>query len=267
MTDDRSEPYKLAVSNQKGGVAKTTTAVNVGGALADRGHDVLLVDLDPQGYLTMGVGLDEAYTADPPNLYHALTDPNEHSVPNLIHAHDEFDVLPANIDMFSLSQDLVSAIQGRKRLTTLLDGVTGYDFVVVDCPPSLGILTDNALLACQNLLIPAEAEDTSIRALELLFQQIDTLEQNFDGATIREQAIVVSNVDYPLDNEQQGMLDWFDDRFSEYVPVFEIRNRAAIKRAWNAGASILAHGEDCDMERELDAIAEHFEGLAGGDDA
>lgn len=105
--------------------------------------------------------------------------------------------------MFSLDQELVSAMQGRLRLQMLLDsGVDEYDFVIIDCPPSLGLLTDNALLGATDLLIPAEAEDTSIRALDILFKQIDTLEQNFD-VSIQERGIVVSNVDYPLDNDQK----------------------------------------------------------------
>ncbi len=265
MSSKPSEPYRLVVSNQKGGVGKSTLALNVAGALADRENDVLLIDLDPQGYLTSGAGYKDEYTADGANLADALKKPGEHTVADLVVAHDEFDLLPANIGMFTLEQDLVSAMQGRKRLQMLLEDVTGYDFIVVDCPPSLGLLTDNALLACENLLIPAEAEDTSIRALDLLFKQIDSLEDNFTGARINEQAVVVSNVDYPIDGEQEGMLEWFDDQFSEFIPVFEVRNRAAIKRAWNHGHSIFGHDEDCDMEDELQAIAAHFEDLARGE--
>lgn len=265
MSSKPSEPYKLVVSNQKGGVGKSTIALNTAGALADRGNDVLLIDLDPQGYLTSGAGYKDLYTEDGVHLADALKNPNDYAVADLVVDHDEFDLLPANIGMFTLEQDLVSAMQGRKRLQMLLKDVAAYDFVVVDCPPSLGLLTDNALLACENLLIPAEAEDTSIRALDLLFKQVDSLEANFDDAAINEQAIVVSNVDYPLDGEQRGMLEWFDDNFSEFIPVFEVRNRAAIKRAWNNGHSIFGHDEECDMEDELVRIASHFESLARGD--
>lgn len=265
MSSKLSKPYRLVVSNQKGGVGKSTIALNTAGALANRENEVLLVDLDPQGYLTSGAGFDELYTEEPPSLYNALAEPNEHNVRDLVYAHNEFDILPANIDMFNLEQELVSMMQGRKRLKMLLEDVEGYDFIVVDCPPSLGLLTDNALLACQNLLIPVEAEDTSIRALDLLFKQVDTLEDNFSEASLNEQALVVSNVDYPLDGEQKGMLDWFNDQFSDYIPIFEVRNRAAIKRAWNNGHSIFAHDEESDMEDELDTIAQYFEELAQGE--
>lgn len=254
---DNTAPARLAIAQQKGGVGKTTDAINLGGALAARGHDVLLWDSDPQGYLTMGVGLDEEYTADEPNQYTAYKNPTDHDLGDLVRAHEEFDVVPANIDMFHLEQELVSAMKGRERLTTLLDGVTGYDFVLVDCPPSLGHLTDNALLASRNIIIPAEAEDTSIRAIEILFNQIDTLEETFDGA-ITEQAILVSNIDYPLDGEQESMLEWYDENFGDYIPVYEFRNRAAVKRAFNAGVSIFAADEECDQEDGLLQLADYL---------
>ena len=148
----------------------------------------------------------------------------------------------------------------------LLDtSVNEYDFVIINCPPSLGLLTDNALLGANDLLISAEAEDTSIRALDILFKQIDTLKENFD-VSIQERGIVVSNVDYPLDNDQKEMLQWFEDNLSDYIPVFEIRRRAAIKRAYNHGVSVFEYNEDCDQIPEFERIADHLatELLGGG---
>lgn len=251
------ETVRIAISNQKGGVGKTTDTINIAGALADRGYDVLLWDADPQGYLTMGVGLDKEYTADAPNQYTALKRPADHDLTDLIRPHPEFDVVPANIDMFTLEQELVSAMKGRERMSQLFNDIGSYDFVLVDCPPSLGHLTDNALLACQNIIIPAEAEDTSIRAIDILFNQIDTLEENFNR-TISEQAILISNIDYPLDGEQKDMLDWFDKSFADYIPVFEFRNRASVKRAFNTGVSIFESDEECDQKDELLKLADHL---------
>jgi len=250
-------PTRLVISNQKGGVGKTTDTISIAGALNEREMDVLLWDCDPQGYLTMGVGFDDAYTAEAPNQYTTLLNPDDHGIEELRREHEEFDVIPANIDMFQLEQELVTAMKGREKLSQLMADVTDYDFIVVDSPPSLGHLTDNALLACQNLIIPAEAEDTSIRAIDILFKQIDTLEENFD-ATISERAVIVSNIDYPLDGEQEAMLEWFDESFGDYIPVYEFRSRAAVKRAFNSGVSIFAHDEECDQENELLRLADHL---------
>ncbi len=245
----------LAIAQQKGGTGKTTTTINVGGALAELGDDVLLVDADPQGYLTMGVGLDNQYTDASPTLADALRSPDDHSLAKLTHTtHSEFDVVPAAMDMFTIEQDLVSAMRGRERMEMLLSDHTDHDWVLIDCPPSLGLLTDNALLAAGNVLVPAEAQDTSIRALELLLKQITTLEERFD-THITERGIVISNVTYPLDTEQKDMLQWFDDRFGDRIPVHEVRNRVAIKRAFNQGQSISGTDEDCDQEESLLRIA------------
>lgn len=252
-----SQPAQIAITNQKGGVSKTTLSINTAGATSAAGYDTLLIDLDPQGYLTNGVGLEDEYTADSPTLYDALQSPSDHNLADLAVRHPEFDVVPANIDMFSLEQELVSAMQGRLRLQMLLEDLDAYDFVFIDCPPSLGLLTDNALLGAGDILIPAEAEDTSIRALDILFKQIDTLEDNFD-VSIQERGIVVSNVDYPLDNDQKQMLQWFEDNFADYVPVFEIRRRAVIKRAYNHGVSVFGHDEECDQIPEFERIADHL---------
>ena len=254
---DNTDPMAIAIMNQKGGVGKTTDTINIGGALNHLGHGVLLWDADPQGYLTMGVGMDDAYTAESPTQYDALMDPNGHDVQTLIRHHDEFDVLPASIDMFTLESDLVSGMRGRQRLADLLESVAVYDYILVDCPPSLGLLTDNALLACGNVIIPAEAEDTSMRAIEILFNQIDTLVENY-GTPIEEQAIVISNVSYPLDGEQQSMLDWFEDSFGDYIPLYEFRTRAAVKRAFNHGVSIFGTDEECDQRDELLRLAQQL---------
>ncbi|WP_254544522.1 ParA family protein [Halomarina pelagica] len=254
--------YRLALSNQKGGVGKTTVAINVAGALAARENDVLFVDLDPQGHGTEGLGLDDAYDAEPPSLYDVLLDLDSRSLINaLVREHEEFDVVPSNVDMFSAEPKLTTAMRSRERFAMALDELEhDYDFVIVDCPPSLGNLTDNALLACRNLLIPALAEGTSIRALEILFDQIETLEQGY-GVDIRDVGLVANRVE--TDGEATEMMAWFEDTFGGRIPVWEVRKRVALKRAWNEGASIFTHREDCDMEDAFLDVAAHLEEVAG----
>jgi chromosome partitioning protein len=111
-------------------------------------------------------------------------------------------------------------------------------------------------LACRNILIPALAEGTSIRALEILYDQIDSLEQGYD-LTINDVGLVANRVEQ--DGEAEEMMDWFEDTFAGRLPVWEVRKRVALKRAWNNGVSIFHHDEDCDMETVFEEIAANLE--------
>lgn len=246
---------RIAVSNQKGGVGKTTITINVGGALNELGYNVLVVDADAQGHCTEGLGFVEEYDAKPPHLASVLTElDSQHQINDIIEPHDEFDVIPSNIDMFTVESDLNGAMRGRERLSMAFSNISHeYDFVLVDCPPSLGYLTDNALIASQNVLIPALAEGTSIRALEIMFDQIDSLERGYD-VDIGEVALVANRVE--PDGEAEDMMKWFHDTFDGRLPVWEVRKRVALKRAWNNGVSIFKHDEECDMKEVFINIAE-----------
>lgn len=252
--------YKVAVTNQKGGVGKTTLTINIAGALSKKDKGVLVVDLDPQGHATEGLGLQDEYEKKPPSLYDILVDlDNKPSINDLIVEHEEFDVVPSNIDMFNAEPELTTSMRSRERLSMALDSIEkDYDYVLVDCPPSLGNLTDNAVLACRKVLIPAQAEGTSIRALEILFDQIDTLEETY-GEEIEELALVANRVEE--DNEAKEMMEWFKNTFEGRFPIFEIRKRVKLKRAWNEGVSIFTHNESCDMEDVFSEIAIYLEGV------
>lgn len=239
------ETAKLAVTNQKGGVGKTMTAINVAGALNERGRDVLLVDLDPQGAATEGLGFLEEYDAAPPSLLEVLTDPeHREAINDLIVEHTEMDVLPSNIDMAAAERELTLSRRGGEQLALALQEIDAdYDYVVVDCPPYLGYLTDNGLYATQNILIPALAESTSKRALELLFDHVEMLEAEYE-TTIAERGLIANRVEET--NEAEDMMQWFDEAFPD-IPVWEVRKRVAFQRAFSAGESIFAYDADLDM--------------------
>lgn len=258
------KPTRIAVTLQKGGTGKTTTAINLAGALNQRGHDVLFVDLDPQGNATEGLGLADAYEPAKPSLYDVLA--NDQSLASeLIVPHAEMDVLPSNIEMFQIEMELTGAMRARERLSLALDHVeqqaesgdesesqSAYDYVIIDCPPWLGILTDAALIATGRVVLPALAESTSTRALEILFEQIDTIEDQYEMG-IDELAIVANRVE--PDGESEELCQWFRDTFEPAIPVVEIRKRVALKRAWSNGTSIFAHTEECDMTERYDELA------------
>lgn len=250
--------HLLCVSNQKGGVGKTTVSINVAGALNELGRDVLLVDLDPQGSATEGLGFLEAYDVNPPSLFDVLTDPRQRDeVGSLICSHPEMDVLPSNIDMTAVEPELTLSRRACEQLSLALDLLEpDYDFIIVDCPPNLGLLTDNALYATENVLIPALAESTSKRALELLFDHIESIELEF-GIQVTERGVVANRVE-PT-NEADHMLDWLGDAFPD-IPIWEIRKRVDLQRAFSNGGSIFAYDPHLDMAEVFLTIGRSLNG-------
>jgi len=250
---------RLAVSNQKGGAGKTTTAINVAGALNQLGRDVLLVDIDPQGHATEGLGLEGHYDAPGTTFLDVLGDLDRvDDLGQLVVPHDEMHVVPSHQAMINAEDELSGVMKREERLAMLLeDDADAWDYVIIDCPPNLGILTDNAIVATSNVLIPAQARSTSIRAIEMLFKQLASMEQAF--GEINELGLVANEVG--ADGEADEMMDWFKDVFENKneCKVFEVRKRVRLQRAWNAGVSIFEHEEDCDMEGVYLDIAEHLE--------
>jgi chromosome partitioning protein len=154
----------FAVVNQKGGVGKTTTSVNLAAALAQAGERVLLVDLDPQGNATMGSGIDKSKT--PRTIYHVLLGLAEASTVCLRSASGGFDLLPSNRELAGAEVELVELGGREGRLKAALDTLgERYAFVIVDCPPSLSLLTVNALTAAQQVIIPMQCEYYALEGL------------------------------------------------------------------------------------------------------
>ena len=169
----------LAVVNQKGGVGKTTTSVNLAAAFAQAGRRVLLVDLDPQGNATMGSGVDKRSLAR--TVYHVLLGLAVLGGVRLRVERGGFDLLPANRDLAGAEVELVE-LQGREtRLKDALERVAHeYDFVLIDCPPSLSLLTVNALTAAQRVLIPMQCEYYALEGLSDLVGTIKRVRSNLN---------------------------------------------------------------------------------------
>lgn len=253
-----AEPAKLAVSNQKGGVGKTAVAINVAGALHARGRDVLFVDLDPQGNATENLGLREEYDSDPPSLFDVLSDSEQRDrIGELVCTHEEMSVIPSNIDMTAVEPELTLSRRSGEQLALALEHIEDeYDYIIIDCPPFLGNLMDNAMFAAQNVLIPALAEDTSKRAFELLFDHIDALERDYE-ITIQERGVVINRIDVRK-TQANEMIEWIGNAFAD-TPTWEVRERAAIQRALSNGASIFVEEPDCDQIEVFENMAANLD--------
>jgi chromosome partitioning protein len=253
-----AEPARLAISNQKGGVGKTAVAINIAGALNERGRDVLFVDLDPQGNATENLGMREVYDEDPPSLFDVLSDPEHRDcMARIVHEHEEMDLVASNIDMTAVEPELTLSRRSGQQLDLALEHVEDdYDYVIIDCPPFLGNLMDNALYAAQNTVIPALAETTSKRAFELLYDHIGALETDYD-IHIRECGVVINRIDVRK-TQAREMIDWIEDAFDD-TPVWRVRDRASIQRALSNGVSIFREAPDCDQAPVFASIAEQLD--------
>lgn len=167
----------IAVVNQKGGVGKTTTTINLAAYLAEMGKFVLLVDMDPQANASSGLGISKDSVES--GLYEALS--REKRMQDIVHntAHAGLRVAPATSNLAGASIELVDVERREHQLHELLEEVKhGYDYIIIDCPPSLGLLTINSLVAADEILIPVQAEYYALEGLGQLLQTIDLIREH-----------------------------------------------------------------------------------------
>ncbi len=243
----------IALVNQKGGVGKTTTAINLGAALAEKGMRVLLVDLDPQGALSNGLGIQ----ADELNatIYNLLTDTVQDVNQVILRARERIDLLPANIDLAAAELELVTAFSRESLLKEVLAPlVTRYDFILIDCGPNLGLLTVNGLTAADVVLIPLQCEYFALRALGTLMRTIARVKARLNP---KLQVAGIFGTMYATGTRhaeevlrQAGIL--FDQR------VFDFYTRKSIRfaEASAAGKSILEYAPDHEGAHAYRALAE-----------
>ncbi len=179
MDADRARVRLIAMMNQKGGVGKTTTAVNLGAALAEAGANVLLIDLDPQAHLSLHVGLD-------PNdldatVYDLLTDADQPVEPLIQSVGDRLSVIASEVNLAGAEAELVHTANPQGVLRARLgEAVRRYDYAIIDCPPSLGLLTMNALSLAEQVIVPMQAHFLALQGLSKLLETVQLVRQKIN---------------------------------------------------------------------------------------
>ena len=263
---------RICLANQKGGVGKTATTINLAVALALKGHRVLLVDFDPQGHLTDALGIPEAVY--PATLAQALLGEWEGALGELITPYREnLDVIATNEDMFLLEPTMYVKARNREyRLSRLLDALDdAYDYCLIDCPPSLGALTDNGLVASRRredgqlgggVIIPVQAEDSSIKALKLLFKQIRTLEDEF-GLDLNILGLVINLYDKRRGGVATSCRQAFMNMDGVRV-LAEIGDRTTIREIWRFHTPVQEREPKSDFTAKFETFADDVENLFAG---
>ncbi len=234
-TEEMSLQRVIVFANQKGGVAKTTTTLNLGVALMEKGHRVLLVDLDPQGNLTMSQGMN------PDSIERSMFDVLVHRLPitEIIHK-AEVDVAVSSIDLAGAELALSSMI-GRERALekSLLEVRDNYDFIMIDTPPSLGLLTINAFVAATGVIVPVQCEYLSLRGLVQLENTLAMVRENLNPE-VKIEGILPTMFDARTLHAREAV-EILEENFGELVFKTRIRKTVRYAEAPVKGSSVLKY--------------------------
>lgn len=230
----------VAMANQKGGVGKTTTTINLGAALAERGHRVLLVDMDPQGSLGVGLGAEPHALAA--TIYNLLMQEDGVALDDTLveTSVDGLHLLPANIDLAAAELLLVQEVAREQALSRVLERLRyRYDRILIDCPPSLGLLTVNGLTAADGVIVPLECEYFALRGMSLLMQTLERVRSRLNPE-LELEGIVATMFDGRT-LHQREVLDRVREAFGDTVFTTTINKTIRFAEAPVAGEPILSY--------------------------
>ena len=245
----------IAFSNQKGGVGKTTTCVNMSAYLANKGYKCLVVDLDPQGNATSGLGFAKSDVKT--SVYNAMIDdaPIEDVVVKT--QVDNLDILPSNIDLAGAEVELVYLKNREHILRNVLEKAkTTYDFITIDCPPSLGLLTINALAAADTVIIPIQSEYYALEGLSQLMNTIKLVVKHLNPSLKIEGVVLTMNDNRAIISRQISaeIKKFFGKRVFETAIPRNIR----LAEAPSHGVPIMMHDTRCSGAKAYLALTEEF---------
>jgi chromosome partitioning protein len=239
----------IVIANQKGGVAKTTTTMNLGAALSEQGKKVLCVDLDPQSNLTMSFGID--VEALPKSIFDVLV--HRYPIEHIIHKGSECDIAVASIDLAGAELALSSMIGRERALEKALATVKNdYDYIIIDTPPSLGLLTINAFTAADEVIVPVQAEYLSLRGLVQLDNTLQIIREHLNPK-VRISGILRTMFDGRTIHSREAV-DLLQQRYGDKVLKTVIRKTIRFAEAPAQGSSVLSYdsnGRAAEMYREL----------------